>query len=83
MRMDKQGKGGSNAVDEEQKAASARNGRQSAPSTRLPLGECTRVRQKAQSASTNVKANAPTVPLSPLHHNKRNNRQGNQGEYRG
>lgn len=26
MRMDKQGKGGSNAVDEEQKAASARNG---------------------------------------------------------
>ena len=44
MRMDKQGKGGSNAVDEEQKAASARNGRQSAPSTRLPLGECARVR---------------------------------------
>lgn len=83
MRMDKQGKGGSNAVDEEQKAASARNGRQSAPSTRLPLGECARVRQKEQSASTNVKANAPTTPLSPLHHNKRNNRQGNQGEYRG
>lgn len=81
--MDKQGKSGSNAVDEEQKAASARNGRQSAPSTRLPLGECARVRQKAQSASTNVKANAPTTPLSPLHHNKRNNRQGNQGEYRG
>ncbi len=83
MRMDKQGKGGSNAVDEEQKAASARNGRQSAPSTRLPLGECARVRQKAQSASTNVKANVSTTPLSPLHHNKRNNRQGNQGEYRG
>jgi len=83
MRMDKQGKGGSNAVDEEQKAASARNGRQSAPSTHLPLGEYARVRQKAQSASTNVKANASTTPLSPLHHNKRNNRQGNQGEYRG
>lgn len=81
--MDKQGKSGSNAVDEEQKAASARNGRQSAPSTRLPLGEYARVRQKAQSANTNVKANAPTTPLSPLHHNKRNNRQGNQGEYRG
>lgn len=81
--MDKQGEGGSNAVDEEQKAASARNGRQSAPSTRLPLGECALCRQKAQSASTNVKVNVPTVPLSPLHHNKRNNRQGNQGEYRG
>lgn len=81
--MDKQGKGGSNAVDEEQKAASVRNGQQSAPSTRLPLGECARVRQKAQSASTNVKANAPTTPPSPLHHNKRNSRQGNQGEYRG
>lgn len=77
--MDKQGKSGSNAVDEEQKAASARNGRQSAPSTRLPLGEYARVRQKAQSANTN----APTTPFGPLHHNKRNNRQGNQGEYRG
>lgn len=55
--MDKQDKSGSNAVDEEQKAASARNGRQSAPSTRLPLGECARIRQKTQSASTNVKAN--------------------------
>lgn len=81
--MDKQGKGGSNAVDEEQKAASVRNGQQSAPSTRLPLGECARVRQKAQSASTNVKANAPTTPPSPLRDNKRNSRQGNQGEYRG
>ena len=80
--MDKQGKGGSNAVDEEEKRQ-VRNGRQSAPSTHLPLGEYARVRQKAQSASTNVKANAPTTPLSPLHHNKRNNRQGNQGEYRG
>ena len=81
--MDKQGKGGSNAVDEEQKAASVRNGQQSAPSTRLPLGECARVQQKAQSASTNVKANAPTTPSSPLRDNKRNSRQGNQGEYRG
>lgn len=81
--MDKQGKGGSNAVDEEQKVASVRNGQQSAPSTRLPLGECAHVRQKAQSASTNVKANAPTTPPSPLHDNKRNSRQGNQGEYRG
>lgn len=83
MRMNKQGKGGGNAVDEEQEAASVRNGQQSAPSTRLPLGECARVRQKAQSASTNVKANAPTTPPSPLHDNKRNSRQGNQGEYRG
>lgn len=45
MRMDKQGKGGSNAVDEEQKAASARNGRQSAPLTRLALGECALIQQ--------------------------------------
>ena len=79
MRMDKQGKGGSNAVDEEEKRqVRAMDGR-----VHLPLGEYARVRQKAQSASTNVKANASTTPLSPLHHNKRNNRQGNQGEYRG
>lgn len=83
MRMDKQGKGGSNAVDEEEKRqVRAMDGRVRLRRT-LPLGEYARVRQKAQSASTNVKANAPTVPLSPLHHNKRNNRQGNQGEYRG
>ena len=53
MRMDKQGKGGSNAVDEGGKRKHERENKY------------------------------PTTPLSPLHHNKRNNRQGNQGEYRG
>lgn len=83
MRMDKQGKGGSNAVDEEEKRQVR------AMDDRVCLRRTCRSEnvhasgKKAQSASTNVKANAPTVPLSPLHHNKRNNRQGNQGEYRG
>lgn len=46
MRMYKQGKGGGNAVDEEEKRqASARNGRHSAPLTRLTLGECAPIRQ--------------------------------------
>lgn len=81
--MDKQGEGGSNAVDEEGKRqVRAMDGR-------VRLRRACRSEnvhasgKKAQSANTNVKANAPTVPLSPLHHNKRNNRQGNQGEYRG
>lgn len=83
MRMDKQGKGGSNAVDEEEKRqVRAMDGkvclRRTCRSENVHASG-----KKAQSASTNVKANAPTVPLSPLHHNKRNNRQGNQGEYRG
>lgn len=83
MRMDKQGKGGSNAVDEEQKAASARNGRQSAPSMRLAARRmCTRS-AKGTERKHERESKCPTVPLSPLHHNKRNNRQGNQGEYRG
>lgn len=63
--MDKQGKSGSNAVDEEQKAASARNGRQSAPSTRLPLGEYARVRQKAQSANNERESKCPNNAAQP------------------
>lgn len=83
MRMDKQGKGGSNAVDEEEKRqVRAMDGRVCLRRT-CRSENVHASGKKAQSASTNVKANAPTVPLSPLHHNKRNNRQGNQGEYRG
>lgn len=80
--MDKQGKGGSNAVDEEEKRqVRAMDGR---------------VRLRRACRSENVHASGkntkrkherenkyPTTPLSPLHHNKCNNRQGNQGEYRG
>ena len=83
MRMDKQGKGGSNAVDEEEKRqVRAMDGRVRLRRTcRSENVHASGKRHKAQ--ATNVKANAPTTPLSPLHHNKRNNRQGNQGEYRG
>lgn len=83
MRMDKQGKGGSNAVDEEEKRqVRAMDDRVCLRRTcRSKNVHASGKRHKAQ--ATNVKANASTTPLSPLHHNKRNNRQGNQGEYRG
>lgn len=78
MRMDKQGKGGSNAVDEEEKRqVRAMDGRVSLRRT------CRSENVHASGKRHKAQANAPTVPLSPLHHNKRNNRQGNQGEYRG
>ena len=82
MRMNKQGKGGSNAVDEEKKRQ-VRAMAAGAPLARLALDEYARIRQKAQSANANVKTKAPTALFSPLHHNKRNNRQRDQGEHRG
>lgn len=81
--MNMQGKGGSNAVDEGGKRqVRTMDGRvRLRRACRSENVHASGKRHKAQ--ATNVKANAPTTPLSPLHHNKRNNRQGNQGEYRG
>ena len=83
MRMDKQGKGGSNAVDEEEKRqVRAMDGR-------VRLRRACRSENVHASGKKNTKRKherenkCPITPLSPLHHNKRNNRQGNQGEYRG
>lgn len=76
--MDKQGEGGGNAVDEEEKRQMRAMGEGRAFDAPGAQKMCTHPAKGAER-----KRNAPTTPFGPLHHNKRNNRQGNQGEYRG
>lgn len=76
--MDKQGKSGSNAVDEEEKRQVRAMGEGRAFDAPGAQKMCTHPAKGAER-----KHERPTTPFSPLHHNKRNNRQGNQGEYRG